>query len=130
VSDKAAFQQESGLVCEMCVDDAAICGEKRLRAAGAMALRLYGHGMSANRIHTSKDEATGHSASRTAAGAATAKNPSIVAEGLYNSGFPHGLGLLGIRPMKMDRRTEAAMCFAGGVDPDEPHKGNHLNLYA
>lgn len=86
--------------------------------------------MSASKIEQLKDKTKSRPAPRAAPGVAAVKNPSIGAAGLYKAGFPHGPDLLGIKQAELDRRVEAEMCFAGGRDPDEPHKGKNLNLYA
>jgi hypothetical protein len=86
--------------------------------------------MSANRVQRSKDEANGRTANQAAVGATSTKNPMMGTEGLYKPGFPHVLGLLGMKPEGLNRRTEAESGFAAGSDPEELHRGRNLDLYA
>jgi hypothetical protein len=76
------------------------------------------------------DEVKSRSAPRLAAGAVPVKTPSVAAEGLYKPGFPHGLGLLGIRPMGLDQFPGAEHGFAVRADLDGPDKGKNLDLFA
>ena len=75
------------------------------------------------------DEVKSRSAPRLASGAVTVKTPSVAAEGLYKPGFPHGLGLLGIRPMGPEQCLEAEHGFDVRAHLDRPDKGKNLDLY-
>jgi len=95
------------------------------------ACQKAGKGMSANQIHRSripKDETKSRPAPHAPASKMSLKASSTGSEGLYMPGLLHGLKLPGIGQPGVSR-TEAEGGFAGS-DPDEPHKGKNLNLYA
>ena len=124
---------ESGLLSkEGLVDDAVhprVQGIWGRRKGGAC--QKAGIGMSADQIHRPripKDETKSRPAPQTPAGKMSLKAASTGSEGLYRPGLPRDLKLPGIGHPGVSR-TEAAGGFAGS-DPDEPHKGKNLNLYA
>ena len=91
--------------------------------------------MSTNEIRRSlllKDEAKDRSVHRSAEVTAPVKTPSTGAEGLYKTGFPHGLGLLGLKPAALIHSPAAESSFAAtGAAVDEIcNKGKNLDLYA